>query len=343
LSRVFKLAFAVAGVLALAAATAIAAGGPPPPTATGGQTVTQVAAGLNTPTSFAFDGSTVFEGDGGNQSGKGGGVYLLNHGTGTLMAGSPVFVAGLAWHAGGLYVSGINTAHRSVIEKWSGWNGTKFSSKKTIYTAPKKLTGLNGIAFGPDGRLYVGSGVGPTGAKGVDHRPANAAPYLYDILSMKANGKGLKVFAKGIRQPWQIAFAPGSKAPFVSALGQDFGAKNPPDFLLKVHKGDKYGFPKCSWTAATKKLCQKKKYTKPFETFAPHTDLMGLAIIGKTLYTTSFLGNTGKAGLVYSTPLKGGKLTTFVKGFVAPVVGLGVHAGTLYIGELTGQVFSVKP
>jgi hypothetical protein len=32
-----------------------------------------------------------------------------------------------------------------------------------------------------------------------------------------------------------------------------------------------------------------------------------------------------------------------VKGFVAPTVGLGVHGQSLYVGELTGQVFKVTP
>ena len=41
--------------------------------------------------------------------------------------------------------------------------------------------------------------------------------------------------------------------------------------------------------------------------------------------------------------LKGGKYTPVATGFVAPTVGLGVHKGTLYVGELTGQVFSIKP
>ena len=50
---------------------------------------------------------------------------------------------------------------------------------------------------------------------------------------MKTNGKDLKVFASGMRQPWQIAFAPGSTSPLVSDLGQDKGAKNPPDFVLQ--------------------------------------------------------------------------------------------------------------
>jgi hypothetical protein len=79
--------------------------------------------------------------------------------------------------------------------------------------------------------------------------------------------------------------------------------------------------------------------------FSPHTDIMGLGIIGSELYMTSFAGPTGKGpgGEVLSVPLSGGKAKPLVTGFVAPVVGLGEHDGWLYIGELTGQVFRVKP
>jgi glucose/arabinose dehydrogenase len=343
-SRMTKLVLAVAGVSAVAGGTAIAAGGPPPPTAVNGAPVTQVAAGLGTPTSFAFGAGSVFEGDGGNnQSGPpNGGVFLLKGGTGTKLAGSPAFVGGLAWYKGSLYVSGgfltgPNSAKWQLL-KWSGWNGSKFNSQKVVWTAPKKLDGLNGIAFGPDGRLYVGVDLGLT--DGNDHSPAKT-PDVYDILSVKPNGKDLKVVASGIRQPWQMAFPKGSAFPLVSDLGQDSGATNPPDFVLKVKPGQNYGFPGCNQTVKSK--C--KAFAKPFRTFGPHTDIMGMAIIGKKLYMTSFMGPKGKGpgGEVFSMPLKGGKLTPVVTGFVAPTVGLGVRGNSLYIGELTGQVFSVKP
>jgi glucose/arabinose dehydrogenase len=344
-SRTLRLGAAALGASALLAGTAAGAatGPPPPPKATGGQTVTTVASGLGTPTSFAVGDGSVFEGDGGNsQSGPpNGGVFLLKNGTGTKLAGSPNFVAGLAWHQGSLYVSaGFVTAagFKFQLLKWSGWNGTAFTSQKVIYTAPKKFAGFNGIAFGPDGRLYVGAGVGP--AMKFDHNPASAAPYLYDILSINPNGKGLKIYATGIRQPWQMVFPKGSKSPLISALGQDSGVKNPPDFLLKVRAGQKYGFPKCNWTVKSK--C--KAFAKPYKFFSPHFDPMGLAIIGSKLYITSFTGHKGAGqGEVFSMPLKGGAVTPFLTGFVAPIVGLGENAGTLYVGELTGQVFSVKP
>src|ERR1700689_3567742 len=63
-------------VVAIAQATS---GPPPPPKAVGGGTITQVASGLKTPTSFAFGDGQIFEGDGGNSSGKAppnGGVFV---------------------------------------------------------------------------------------------------------------------------------------------------------------------------------------------------------------------------------------------------------------------------
>jgi glucose/arabinose dehydrogenase len=326
------------------ATSAVAAGPPPPPTATNGHQVQLVASGLHTPTSFAFGAGQVFEGDGGAETASppNGGVFVLKNGTGTLIPGSPVFVGGLAWHKGALYVSGgVLTAKgpKWQIQKWTGWNGTTFTSQKAIYTAPKKFQGFNGLAFGADGRLYVGVDVGLLNNN--DHGPSTISPYVYDILSFNANGKGLKVFATGIRQPWQMAFPKGSSSPFVSDLGQDKGAKNPPDFVLRVHQGDNYGFPSCNWTSGSK--CTG--FTKPFQQFGPHTDIMGMVIMGNRLYMTSFAGPKGKGpgGEVLSMPLKGGSTKPLLKGFVAPTVGLGGNGGWLYVGELTGQIFRVRP
>ncbi len=348
-SRVMRLACAAAGALAVTGgAAALAADPPPPPTATNGAQVQLVASGLGTPTSFAFGAGNMFEGDGGAQTSgpptgpPNGGVFLLKGGTATKLPGSPNFVGGVAWHQGALYVSagtitGPTTAKWQVL-KWSGWNGSTFAHRKAIYTAPKKLDGLNGLAFGPNGRLYVGVDLGLT--NGNDHRPPKT-PYVYDVLSMKPNGKDFKVFATGIRQPWQLAFTPGSRSPLVSDLGQDKGLKNPPDFVLRVRQGQNYGFPQCTWVSKSK--C--KGFATPFRQFGPHMDIMGLAIIKNRIYMTSFLGakGNGPGGEVFSMSLKGGPVKPVLTGFVAPTVGLGTHDGLLYVGELTGQVFSVKP
>jgi len=328
----------------LMAAVATGAGTPPAPTATNGAPVQLVATGLTTPTSFAFGDGAVFAGDGGNSDAAvptDGGVFLLNGGTATELPGSPQFVAGLAWHDGALYVSGGSVTGPNTetwqLFAWSGWNGTTFTVRKVLYTAGAKFDGFNGIGFGANGRLYVGVDVGLT--DGNDHGPAATSPFLYDILTFRADGQDMRVFAKGIRQPWQFAFPAGSNAPFVTDLGQDSGAKNPPDFVLHVRAGDNYGFPACNQTAAAK--C--RGFSQPYRRFAPHTDLMGIALNAGTLYLTSFAGPAGKGpgGEVFTLGLTGHALKPLLKGFVAPTVGLGLHCGYLYVGELNGQVFRV--
>jgi glucose/arabinose dehydrogenase len=343
-------AIAVAGlatalIFALMAPVANASSGPPPlPVSSNGHTVQLVASGLKTPTSFAFGDGMVFVGDGGNSEGSAppnGGVYVLKNGTAVKIASPLVFVAGLAWHRGKLYLSGavlVNGRPSWQLMSWSGWNGTTFTVRKTLYVARGKFDGFNGIGFGADGRLYVGVDVGLT--DGNDHGPASTSPYLYDILTFRANGTGMRVFATGIRQPWQFAFAPGSNSPFVTDLGQDTGVKNPPDFLLHVHAGDNYGFPGCNQTVAAK--CQG--FTQPFLKFGPHTDLMGIALQAGTFYLTSFAGTNGKGpgGEVLTLRLGSSVLKPLLTGFVAPVVGLGLNHGYVYVGELTGQVFRVR-
>jgi glucose/arabinose dehydrogenase len=318
--------------------------GPPLPTSTNGHKVQLFASGLQTPTSFAFGAGSVFAGDGGDSEGSGppnGGVYLLKGGNAVKIPGSPDFVAGLVWHGGALYVSGGSVTATGVawqLDKWTGWTGTKFKNQKAIYTAPKGFDGFNGLGFGSNGRLFVGVDVGLT--DGNDHGPRTTSRHVYQILSMRPDGTHLGVFAGGMRQPWQMAFPAHSSSPYVTDLGQDSGATNPPDFILRVKRGQNYGFPKCNRTSA--QACQG--FATPFRTFGPHTDLMGIGLNRSRLYLSSFLGpqGNGPGGEVFSLSLGGGSLKPLITGFVAPTVGLGIHGRYLYVGELTGQVFRLK-
>ena len=319
------VAFAALGSVAAAA-------GPPLPKVAHGGKAELFASGVHTPTGFAFGAGKVFVSDG-TLPPPGGGVYVIDKGNARLLPGSPVASFGVVWRKGTLYVSALNT-----LQAWSGWDGTKFTKQRTLYTAPTGFPGFNGIAFGADGRLYAGVDVGMVN----DHGPATA-PFQYDILSFTPAGKGLKVVARGIRQPWQFAFPKGSSSPFVTNLGQDMptGIKAP-DYLLRVHKGDNYGFPKCNWTS--KKAC--KRFTKPYRFSTPHTDIGGLGILGSRLYISEF-------GFVFpprvvSIPVAGGRVTPFATHFAGPIVGLGVNGGWVYVGQLgdathPGLVYRLKP
>jgi glucose/arabinose dehydrogenase len=348
--RILALA---AGCVALCSGVVVEAGaatGPPAPKAYGSASTAVYATGLKNPTSFAWGDGAMFAGDSGNSEGiPNGGLYVVKAGSATELPGGPLYVAGLDWHQGALYLSAaflVKGAPSFQIDRWSGFNGTNFAKKQVLFTGSKKFQGFDGIAFGPDGRLYAG--VAASGLNNNDHGPATVSPYLYDILSMNANGKDVKVFASGIRQPWQMVFAPGSRSPFVSDLGQDgpksVEKKNPPDFLLKVKQGDDYGFPDCNWTKGSP--CSSD--AKPFAFFPAHTSIMGVAIIGKTLYLGSFTGEGGNGGgALYATPVAGGKVTPVVIGFPLATDALAAHDGNLYVGGSTqsgkGEIYEVKP
>jgi glucose/arabinose dehydrogenase len=343
--RLINCAIAAIVTTACLAVAASAAQAPTPKTY-GGAKESLFATGLKNPTSFAFGDGKVFAGDSGNSAKvPNGGVYVIQNGKGVELPNSPLFVGGMTFHAGALYLSGGTIGSGGIaweIMKWSGWTGTNFTNRKVLYTAPKTFQGFNGVAFGPGGRLYVGVNLGLVNNN--DHGPASLSPDLYDILSIAPSGGPVKVYASGIRQPWQMAYDAKANALYTSDLGQDSAAKNPPDFVLLVHKGDNYGFPKCNWTTGSK--CSHA--TKPFKMLSPHFDPMGIALVGKTLYLGSFMGiHAAGGGALYSIPVSGGNTKPVVTGFPAATDALAYNGGYLYAGGQTqagaGVVYRVKP
>lgn len=99
------------------------------------------------------------------------------------------------------------------------------------------------IAFGPDGKLYVsvGDGGGAFSASGV--RAQDNAQNLGKVLRLEASGaipvdnptSGSPVFARGLRNPRDIAFNPADNVPFVTDSGNDSPATL--DELNRVSQG----------------------------------------------------------------------------------------------------------
>jgi glucose/arabinose dehydrogenase len=330
-----KLAVGVAAAGSLIATAAVATAGPPagppPPKSTTGAKVVKLAGpgAVPTPTSFAFGAGTVFAGSASGEEGKPpprGGVFVLKGGAATLIPGTPKDVYGLAWKAGKLYVS----SGRQLLA-FGGWNGTRFASRTVLFRANKNLTGLNGLAFGPNGRLYAGVGL----EFKYEHK-TDPSKYGQAVVSFKRDGSDLRLVAQGLRQPFQLTFVKGHRYPFVSNLSQDETPKvEPPDFVVYARPGQDYGFAKCTWFAP--RLC--RGYSRPFKFFPKHTSPMGIAPIGQNLYIAQF---NPKKPRVVRLSVKTKKVTPVLTGFVAPVVGLNTHNAFVYVGDLTGSVYRVK-
>ena len=328
----YRSATALIGAVVLSASLAIAgaagAQAPPPPKAANGQTVTPLASGIPTPTAFAFAGATVFAGSGPDESGKAqGGLFVVANGAATRVPNTPPVVFGLVWHKDTLYLS----AGKQLFAL-TGWNGTQFASSKVIYNGKKSFPGFNGLAWGPDGRIYAGISLR---SMAFDHKK-DPSKYGNSIVSLKPNGTDLRVVARGLRQPFQLTFLKGGHHPYAGILGQDSG-KIPPDELVQARSGQDYGFPTCTHLVESK--CAG--FAKPFRLLPKHASPMGIGSIGSTLYLSLFGGTDGKHPEIVTISTKTKKLKPFVTGFVAPVIALGINAGTVYFGDLTGTVYSV--
>jgi glucose/arabinose dehydrogenase len=96
-----------------------------------------------------------------------------------------------------------------------------------------------GIAFGPDGALYVSVGSSCDICREADRRRAS-------IVRYKADGSGERLFATGLRNPVGLAFHPRSGALWTTVNERDWrrgGA--PPDYVTEVYPDGAYGWPDC--------------------------------------------------------------------------------------------------
>jgi glucose/arabinose dehydrogenase len=302
--------------------------------------VTRVATGVPTATSFAFDPSgTVFVGAFGDErTAAGGGVYAIAPGatTATLVPGTPVGVAGVVFRDGTLYVSAVSRRGGS-IRAFSGWDGTSFAASKTIFDAAKTVGSVNGLAFGPDGRLYGGAGLtNDVNKKG----RVNPSPFPdpYTVFSITPSGGDFKVVSRGLRQPWQLAFVASSPNPYVTTLSQE-RKPIPGDAIVVARPGANFGFPTCFLGVGPG--CGRKTFAKPLIALPKHSSPVGIGASGETLYVALFGGLQQGQPAIVSIPAAGGTPTPFLTGFVAPVVATNVDAGNLWAGDLSGSIYRV--
>jgi glucose/arabinose dehydrogenase len=302
----------------------------PLPKASNGAPVRVIGRGVPTPTSIAIGSGTVFVGAAGTEEGtkESGGLFALTNGQAKRMPGAPAVVFGLAYHREALYI-----AAGPEILRWSGWNGASFAKRQALYHAPRGFDGFNGIAFGPDGRIYAGVTLNSK-----DDHLRSTARFGQSVVSLSPNGGPLKLLARGLREPFQLTFVPGNPNPYVSVLGQDnLGKTEPPDYIVVARPGQDYGFPTCNWSKPS--ACAR--YARPLVLLPAHASPMGIGAIGQTLYVALF-GGVGHGPEVASVPATGGAVKPVLTGFVEPVVALAANDGSLYAGDLSGTIYSVR-
>lgn len=150
---------------------------------------------------------------------------------------------GLTWVGGRLYVASARTRRLGQVTVLSGFDGARFATRRRLLGAlPIGLHTLDSIVPGPDGRLYLGIG------SEFDDRASVRRPSAA-VVSFTPAGTDLRVVARGLRNPYGLAFVPGSSRLLVTDNGRDdLGAFRPPDELNAIDTAAPardFGFPRC--------------------------------------------------------------------------------------------------
>jgi glucose/arabinose dehydrogenase len=238
---------------------------------------------------------------------------------------------GVAFLGGNLYVMAINRVFR--------YDGIEDNPdvKPVELTAQFKLPpdvhhNWKFIAFGPDSKLYVQVGA-----------PCNIcepSPEHGQIRRYIADGSGMEVVARGVRNSVGFDFHPQTGELWFTDNGRDWQGENgPQDELNRVSKmGEFFGFPYCHANGIPdmdiKKKDACKGVTLPVALMGPHSAALGMRFYTGSMFPKEYQdsifvarrGSWNKSELfgydvvnVRATPQgKNAKVTPFMTGFMDP-------------------------
>ena len=177
---------------------------------------------------------------------------------------------GLAWQDQTLFVSEQGRLTRFTLQ------GTALTGRHAVVRGlPFGLHQQDNVVLGSDGRLYLGNGSTCDVCRERNRRSAT-------VLSLRPDGSDLRVVARGVRNPFGLAFQPGTGRLYASVNGQDkLGTKQrpePAEMVVVVRKGAFYGWPRCWPSYQQRRLAGRcTGVTPPAAYLEPHSSADGLA------------------------------------------------------------------
>ncbi len=231
--------------------------------------------------------------------------------------------------------------HTNVVEYRS--NGTRAisSTARRLLYVRQPYSNHNGgqLAFGPNGRLYVGMGDGGSGGD-PENRAQNMSTLLGKLLSINVATKGVRIEGLGLRNPWRFSFDRATGDLLIGDVGQ--GAIEEIDFTSRSSPGlENYG-----WDVFEGRSKFEDKGLGPGRLVGPiaeysHDD--GCSVTGGHVYRGSNKALRGRyiygdfcSGTIWSFKLAGGKATGLRReGFKIPNL-------TSFGEDSAGEIFAVS-
>jgi glucose/arabinose dehydrogenase len=243
---------------------------------------------------------------------------------------------GLVWHGGKLYVASLGR-----VDAFSGLSGSHFSKRHTILNGPVVRGENNNLVVTPDGRMLMGV------SASCDHCTPRSR-FSGTIVSFRPDGGDLRVYARGIRAGYGLAYYPGTRDLFVTMNQRDdLGARTPGDWLAVVRNGDSWGFPGCYGQGGSG--CAG--VPKPAAELEKHAASGGVAIVTGQLgpgFERSAIVAEWQSGKVEQVALRRsgsrykGSVTTLVTGIKNPLAVITTPDGAVLVGDwTTGTVYRI--
>ena len=270
-----------------------------------------------------------------------GGVWVFDGDRPREYAREILLPAGIAFRPGSLdlYVShrASNTEGQiSVIPPGGGQPQALVRGLPCCYSAREHQP--NGLAFGPDGMLYLAIGARS------DHGESPMDPLEAGVLQIAPDGLSIQKYADGMRNPYDLAFDSRGQL-WATDNGADFG---PPEELNRVAPGGHYGFPyyeNCD-------ICWPKpdglETLPPYVEFPPHSTPVGLTAYIGTQFPANYFDNLFVALWnpgVWSGIMRvhDGRAEPFAIGFISPIDVVVAPDGALVVAEFWfGHIYRIE-
>ena len=189
---------------------------------------------------------------------------------------------GLAWLGRRrLVVSAQGRLVRLDVSRGGGVVGTR----TLVSGLPFRLHQQDNVLY-HNGRLIFGSGSTCNACVERDRRSAA-------VLSVRPDGSGLRVVARGLRNPYGLVVEPRSGRIYVSVNGRDDvdrrGDPEPAEMIVALRGGRDYGWPACWPSARLLRLVGAcRGVTPPVAYLEPHSSADGMAFWRGTLYVAEW-------------------------------------------------------